>query len=524
MHHWQKRFFLFLSFAFIFAAYPTLSGAETFCVEITTDDGGENPQNCNSSCDGGGNCSLRDAISAANVNANDPTVDEIIFSPSLPTGTAIPWAGSTDAPVVTESLAINGPGADLLAIDANLNDWALKFEPTNPATSLLISGLTLRDSSDVGAKILQNIDVDPTFGALTISNCLITGIGRGIRSRGNSLTISNSTISGNTSPDDGFGGGGLSFNGGAIVVENSTFSDNTAPRDTNAELGGGAISILDNIGDVDVTITNVTISGNETAQFGGGILIDGAQLSDGNALNANLTNLTIVNNTAESDGNEGSTGGGIGILLDAPDSLTLNNVLIADNLVGATGASPDCAIDIDSGTPSIVSNGSNLVRDDTGCTGLETTDITGEDPLLEALDVYPPGTTATYALSLSPPSPAINAAGSPCPPTDQRGVPRPQGSACDIGAFEAVICGDGTTGPGEDCEPDEECCTDACQFEAAGTACADGTCNASGQCVADGDGGGGCALSSGTNPFSMVGFSLVLLALVGQALLRRRAG
>jgi hypothetical protein len=34
-------------------------------------------------------------------------------------------------------------------------------------------------------------------------------------------------------------------------------------------------------------------------------------------------------------------------------------------------------------------------------------------------------------------SPAINTADNvACPPTDQRGVPRPQGPACDIGAYE----------------------------------------------------------------------------------------
>jgi hypothetical protein len=171
---------------------------------------------------------------------------------------------------------------------------------------------------------------------------------------------------------------------------------------------------------------------------------------------------------------------------------------------------------------SISSNGFNLVRDDTNCTGLETSDITGEDPLLADLNDNPPGDTDTQALSLSPPSPAINAGdNADCPPNDQRGVPRPQGSACDIGAFEAVVCGDGTTGPGEDCETDEECCADDCQFEPAGTACTDGTCNAAGQCVAD-TGGGGCALGSEVNASSALGLALLFLVLAGSVSLRRR--
>jgi hypothetical protein len=57
------------------------------------------------------------------------------------------------------------------------------------------------------------------------------------------------------------------------------------------------------------------------------------------------------------------------------------------------------------------------------------------NPLLGSLGNYG-GDTQT--LPLLPGSPAINA-GSPtvCPATDQRGVTRPQGANCDIGAFEA---------------------------------------------------------------------------------------
>jgi hypothetical protein len=45
------------------------------------------------------------------------------------------------------------------------------------------------------------------------------------------------------------------------------------------------------------------------------------------------------------------------------------------------------------------------------------------------------GPTRTHELLLG--SPAIDAASTPdCLPTDQRGVARPQGSACDMGSFE----------------------------------------------------------------------------------------
>ncbi len=46
----------------------------------------------------------------------------------------------------------------------------------------------------------------------------------------------------------------------------------------------------------------------------------------------------------------------------------------------------------------------------------------------------------TETIALVPGSPAIDAAdGTNCPPTDQRGITRPQGAGCDIGAFELEV-------------------------------------------------------------------------------------
>jgi hypothetical protein len=60
--------------------------------------------------------------------------------------------------------------------------------------------------------------------------------------------------------------------------------------------------------------------------------------------------------------------------------------------------------------------------------------VNNTDPLLGPLGDNG-GPTPTMALL--PMSPVIDAGDdSVCPPTDQRGVPRPQGLACDIGAFE----------------------------------------------------------------------------------------
>ncbi|HEY6042160.1 MAG TPA: choice-of-anchor Q domain-containing protein, partial [Anaerolineae bacterium] len=64
--------------------------------------------------------------------------------------------------------------------------------------------------------------------------------------------------------------------------------------------------------------------------------------------------------------------------------------------------------------------------------------MSNTDPKLAPLGHYG-GPTKTMALLKG--SPAIDAVLTGCPPpsVDQRGVSRPQGAHCDIGAFEAAL-------------------------------------------------------------------------------------
>ncbi|HKX13525.1 MAG TPA: choice-of-anchor Q domain-containing protein [bacterium] len=532
----RKTWFFFLALVSSLALQPTLSQAATFCVNEQADDGTGNAGDCpDAACTGSaGTCSLRDAIENADSN---PDSDTITFSSSLTSPLMIEVGDSIGLPTIFFPVQIVGPGADVLTVAiGNGSNNVFWFDAEEQPRSYSISGLTITNLGDSGFpdKIIQH------RGTLTISDTVITGRGRGISCFGEELTIQNSSIVDNfTSSGDGSSGAGLNFGGGVdngiLTITNSTFSGNQKLNTSGIDVdeGGGAIGIFDGSSlfdgtDFNISLTNVTFSGNQTNENGGGIWISDDCAECGSAaavIHATLTNVTLAANDADLNG-DGGEGGGIFVSLSNPGaSVVLNNTLIADNVTGGAGAS-DCSVN----GISLGSNGFNLVEDDTDCAGLSGSDITGQDPLLAALSLNPPGTTETQALDSN--SPAINAGdNADCPDTDQRGVPRPQGSACDIGAYEAVVCGDGTVGPGEECEPSNECCTDLCLFADAGTSCDDGNpdtfdeeCDGSGVCegIPDGGGdldGGGCSLSPRSNPAWSL--SSILAAALGLMIFRR---
>ncbi|MCH7593719.1 MAG: hypothetical protein IIB27_04345 [Chloroflexi bacterium] len=112
------------------------------------------------------------------------------------------------------------------------------------------------------------------------------------------------------------------------------------------------------------------------------------------------------------------------------EGVTLSNTILAGN---TATKGPDCL-------GVVTSLGHNLVGNGSGCEFIARAgDILGTaarpvDAGLAGLKIDG-GTTATNALLAG--SPAIDAAdGGSCPPVDQRGVPRPRGASCDIGAYE----------------------------------------------------------------------------------------
>jgi hypothetical protein len=335
--------------------------------------------------------------------------------------------------------------------------------------------VTLSDSSVsdnrawVGGGIYSGGYYDGHIGTLTLNDVMVRdnradSDGGGIESSLGQLAISQTTVTGNVAAG---GGGGIHVWGGEATLGDSTPSGNSAQdgggiyilRRADAERGhGGRQQRLFHrwrpcsTAQGQLTISNSTFADN-FATFGGGMLVGEATLKNstfaetvprecGAIVNwpclgdvrrgrgpMSLSNVTITDNTADVDG------GGIWNW----EVLNLSNTVLAGNASGS-GQAPDCV-----GMTPLNSQGYNLIGSTAGCgIGGDTTgNLTGMSPNLGPLQNNG-GPTPTHAPL--PGSPVVDA-GNPAPPgsggtaceaIDQRGVTRPQGARCDIGAVDVA--------------------------------------------------------------------------------------
>ncbi len=323
----------------------------------------------------GASCSLREAITAANTNA-------AVSGCSAGSGTdtitlpAGTYTLSSELPAVTSTIIINGNGAATTIVQAN----------ANPNTS--------------GYRILSvNSGGNLTLNSLTARNGHLTsGDGSAIYSAG-TLTITNSAFSGNNT-NTGFGGGVYNDVTGVLTITNSTFSANSS-----GTAGGGVY----NASSSTTTITNSTFSANSSGT-GGGIYNGGT---------TTIRNSTLSGNSAINNGG--------GIFIANTGTLNYANTIIANSTSGG-----DCGSQFGA---TIGTNTNNLVE------GANCSAALSGDPNLGPL-ADNGGPTQTMALIY--PSSALNAgddatcAAAPVNNLDQRGMARPQGTKCDIGAYEVV--------------------------------------------------------------------------------------
>jgi parallel beta-helix repeat protein len=366
--------------------------------------------------------------------------------------------------VIDKDLTILGPDPRKLTVARTFNAHAPNFRVFRvDAGVVTIAGLSI-----VNGRALHGDGFEDNLGggifnegSLTVSNCIIAcntaptegdnyGFGGGIFTLG-PLTVLNSTIRGNEAT---YGGGGIcTLYSDNVRIEGCTISGNFAG------VQGGGVNFQGRAG----SLKNCTISGNRTAADGTASallhIVFEAETSD-----LALTTCTIARN-------HGNTNGAVVIA-----GLT-NNLGITTRMIGtlvADNAAPNFYLD---GNPVLQSLGHNLDSDGTsGLLNGVNGDLVGtpENPLDARLGSLQNNGGPTWTHALLHGSPAVDAGAcspfiwgpfppilplpyaseqsviiirppvSPPPPppipfllgTDQRGLPRPQGADCDIGAFE----------------------------------------------------------------------------------------
>jgi fibronectin-binding autotransporter adhesin len=329
---------LFSLFLTLGAAYAATINVTTTTDELTDGLSGRPAPN--------GNCSLREAVQAANTNTavdactkGDAGADTI----DIPSGFyLLSHTGTGDTANLTgdlnikEDLTISGAGASSTIIDGGKvllgsPDRILQIGGASSAPTVIISGVTLQNGNpgNVGGAImvskspsvtLQDCEIannEGTFGggvsftgvslslgSLTITRCDIhdnesVGSAGGVAlDFGTTLTISDSNISHNTAASSG--GGFWSGGQGAVTITNSTIDNNSADAP-----GGGAFFLTSTV--TDLFLSGTSVSGNASADNGGGFVSSATGA-------ITLSDVTIDDNHAD---------GGVGGAFRLDDGTTL---------------------------------------------------------------------------------------------------------------------------------------------------------------------------------------------------------
>jgi hypothetical protein len=405
------------------AAAPA-AHADTYRVTQTRDGAG--------ACDD--RCKLREAIVAANATPADDVIrvprgryELTLDGPESGGCDERALTGDLDVcresfdefPAGTGELELIGAGARRTIVDANRIDRVLHIysDDDAPGEAVTVEGLTLTGGrTDEGGGGLQLDRSRPT----TVSRTIIRGNrtfgaantsadGGGIQTVGD-LTLIDSLVRDNVAGSADSGGGIYARR--TLRVIDSTIADNLARSPTQSfSSSGGGIFIA-----AEGTIENSTVSGNTVRSPGGGA--GGGIYTDGQL---GLTNVTIARN-------QSGAGGGI-FAANRPGENFQDavNTIIAGNVARQSQGGPNCS------GGGLVSLGGNL---DSGrsCGFTGPGDLERADARLGPLSDNG-GPTPTH--DLEPGSEAINAGSiAECPERDQRGVRRPQGNGCDIGAVE----------------------------------------------------------------------------------------
>lgn len=263
------------------------------------------------------------------------------------------------------------------------------------------------------------------FGTMEIDRTLLSrnsaaGTGRGLAPQG----ASSEAASGR--------GGAVFLNSGVLQIRNSalTFNEALGGRGGGGGVGGfphlyggpaegGAIFGQPHEGEL--TMINCTLAHN--LALGGKGSPGGSARGGAVSAHGSLINVTIANNSAR----VGET------MVSVLEPYPVRGASIY-GWVAMTNSILSCSTS-ETNVVGAIDDGGYNISSDTSANFTTPFSRNGVDPLLGPLTDNG-GPTPT--LSLLPASPAIDAADSTCPVVDQRGVARPQGARCDIGALELI--------------------------------------------------------------------------------------
>jgi CSLREA domain-containing protein len=256
---------------------------------------------------GGPNCTLRDAITAANTDTATGGCSAGNGADTIDFGVSGQINLGSTLPAMTSALAIDASGRNIVVS----GQGAVRVLEVDAGASLTLHQLRIADgNTDNGGGILN-------AGTLSITNSTLSGNvatdhgGAISNAYGGSLIVRASTLSGNVARYDetDYAIGGGIYNDGRALVENSTLSHNTANSGGGAIDNHGVLTVRDSVfehnygwvgGAIEnphgtVKIANSTFSGNDA--------YDAGAIGNGGAL-------VVARSTFS--GNHGDNGGAIG--------------------------------------------------------------------------------------------------------------------------------------------------------------------------------------------------------------------
>lgn len=439
-------------------------------------------------------CTLRQAIASMNAGAlaggcahAAPGIafgsdDTITFAPSSLAGATLPGTITLEDPggatggtllISANRLLLDGSdwrqspygGVTIARPDESTQAFRIMCDTAEAGGSLTLKGMNLRNGSatdsqcggaaDGGGLSIPSADLELT--ASTISGSSAQNLGGGIHAQSGTVTLTDSLVSGNSA----YRGGGIHVGSGTLTLAGSTVADNYALR------GGGILS-----DSATLALAGSTIRDNSARRGGGLFAESGAQALTGSRIEDNwayydgggiyAANGTLTISGSTVDGNAARySGGGLYALAG---TLNLSNSTISGNSVFRVGGGILCHGELALLHATVSQNGAgqtgggidgsghgriegSIVAGNTQASGSDVNlggPWSGEHNLLDAANLAlgplqdNGGPTPTMLPDAG--SAAIDAiAAADCgATTDQRGVTRPQGAGCDIGAVEVV--------------------------------------------------------------------------------------